>query len=376
MGEGGAREDALDHLSDASRLDHTVSKVLLVRTGRANALGESLRAATWERLLTTVGVEVADVVAYASRWRLPPARAVVDVVRGRAVPELLALDAPAVLSAIERHRPDVCIAMTSRTYAPHLADVPWVLDFVDHLSENYRSRATATRHLRGVLLRGLGPAHERFERGMRGREVVTIAAGYADAQALRARWIPNLPPHIERQVESAHEPTHDLLFFGNLSYEPNVDAVERLGQMWPDIQRRRPGTTLLLGGRFPTRGVVDLARRSGWTLMPDFESVADLCSMARVGVAPLAVATGIQNKVLEAAAHGLPQVISVEASRGFGPHVPARVAALDHFADAALELLASKESAAEVALDARAVLDAHFDVREWATTALELISGA
>src|SRR6185369_16231898 len=102
----------------------------------------------------------------------------------------------------------------------------------------------------------------------------------------------------------------DMLFFGTLTYPPNVEGLRQLARWWPTLVARRPDVTLLVAGARPGSEVVGLCERHGWALEPDFDSVASLCRRARVAIAPLPFAAGVQTKVLEAAAAEIPQVVT------------------------------------------------------------------
>ena len=135
-------------------------------------------------------------------------------------------------------------------------------------------------------------------------------------------------------------PTHDVVFVGKLSYEPNVEAIERLARMWPIIERRRPSTTMLLAGARPTPQVLEVAERLGWTVEIDFPDLGELMGRVRVAAVPLVHASGIQTKVLDAAMYGVAQVMSPVAAEGLGPDFPTVVADGDErFVDAIVELL-------------------------------------
>jgi glycosyltransferase involved in cell wall biosynthesis len=75
--------------------------------------------------------------------------------------------------------------------------------------------------------------------------------------------------------------------------------------------------------------VTDIARRRRWTVHADFDDLAAEVGSARLGICPILHGSGIQNKVLEAAAHGLAQVVSPVALRGLDPGFPAVASADD-----------------------------------------------
>ncbi len=95
----------------------------------------------------------------------------------------------------------------------------------------------------------------------------------------------------------------DLIFVGNMSYAPNVEAVKYLvSEILPLLN---PQTKLLIAGASPSKEVVKLASNqvtvSGWV-----EDIRDAYKNAKVFVAPLFIGTGLQNKLLEAMSMELP----------------------------------------------------------------------
>jgi glycosyltransferase involved in cell wall biosynthesis len=100
-----------------------------------------------------------------------------------------------------------------------------------------------------------------------------------------------------------------LVFTGNMGYEPNVDAV-----VWfvehclPRIREAVPEVKLAIAGARPSRAVQELAREPGVQVTGFVESMPATLNAAEIAVAPLRSASGIQNKILEAMACGLPVV--------------------------------------------------------------------
>ncbi len=144
--------------------------------------------------------------------------------------------------------------------------------------------------------------------------------------ALNLVVIPNgvdLPP--ERTTNEGSE-APQLLFVGNFAYAPNRDAAFRLAErIFPAIRARHPAAQLWLVGAAPPAEMRALASESirvtGY--VPD---VQPYLARATVFVCPLRFGTGIQNKLLEAFAHGLPVVttsLSVAGIAGVvdGQHV-------------------------------------------------------
>ena len=352
-----------------------MTRVSIVYLGRAAGMGEERRVATWRAVLGGAGFEVATVplLAVAGR-RVPAPRALLATATGAVVPETLAWSSARAIDAIAAQRPDVVVTITARAHDPAFATIaPVVLDYVDRLSVSYRDRAAIDGHrLRRVGFSALARTMARVERAPRGASAL-VAAGWADADVLGATWMPNIVEPMA-PLDSA-QVDHDLLFFGNLSYHPNVAAIEQLAALWPALLRVRPATTMLVAGAHPSPVTVNLVRALGWTLAEDFPSLPAVLSRARLAVAPLEHVAGIQNKVLEAAAAGLAQVVSPSALAGFGTALPAVVAdSDDRFVEHVAALLNDDARRSDLGAAARAHVTEHYSAAAWAGPVEQLLA--
>ncbi len=109
----------------------------------------------------------------------------------------------------------------------------------------------------------------------------------------------------------------DLVFTGRMDYRPNVDAVQWFAQaVMPALRQRRPAARFWIVGSAPSREVTDLAALAGVQVTGRVPDTRPYLAHADVVVAPLRIARGIQNKVLEAMAMGRPVVATPEAFEG------------------------------------------------------------
>jgi len=104
-----------------------------------------------------------------------------------------------------------------------------------------------------------------------------------------------------------------VIFTGAMDYLPNVDAVEHYcTDIFPAVSRAVPGARFLIVGLNPTSAVRRLGELPGVTVTGAVPDVRPYYRQSAVSVAPLRIARGIQNKVLEAMAMGRP-VITTDA---------------------------------------------------------------
>jgi hypothetical protein len=351
-----------------------MSRVALVSLGRDQAMGEVRRVASWRQLFTAAGAEVVELPLAPDRR--PHVDGVVAVARGDAPPERLAWSGSRVREAVADVDPDVVVVVSTRAFDPRVvgARATVVLDQVDSLARSYHDRAAIVDGLpRRVGYRTLAALHARVERRIRSAGVRRVAAGWSDALTLGAEWVPNLVDPTLAPLPGA-APDTDVLFFGTLRYPPNVDALERMGRLWPALQAARPGTTALVAGSAPTARVVELCRGHGWELVAGFSSLPEVAARARVAVAPLTRVAGIQNKVLDAAMVGLAQVVTPAALEGFAPGFPLAGHGSDEaFVTEVVRLLDAPGVAAAETEVVRAHVAAEYGAEHWQQWATEVL---
>jgi sugar transferase (PEP-CTERM/EpsH1 system associated) len=144
----------------------------------------------------------------------------------------------------------------------------------------------------------------------------------------------------------------DLLFVGNMGYPPNADAAEVLvREVLPHVRERFPETRVLIAGATPTARVRRLAgvgvEVTGWV-----DDIAGCYARARVFVNPMRFGTGLQNKLLQAMAMGVPCVSTPMGDRALGaaPHGLRIATDPSAIAAACVELLADPVAARELGL--------------------------
>lgn len=120
---------------------------------------------------------------------------------------------------------------------------------------------------------------------------------------------------FEQYKYEGQEKIYDLIFAGNMSYAPNVDAAEFIvKQILPNLLSQFPNLRLVLCGANPAPRVRALqgphVTVTGWV-----DSIAEYYAQSKIFIAPMRLGTGLQNKLLEAMATQLPCVTSPLAGK-------------------------------------------------------------
>ena len=140
-------------------------------------------------------------------------------------------------------------------------------------------------------------------------------------------------PAIAQQAPYATDRLN-FVFTGTMDYPPNVDAVRWFAlEILPLIRRRAPDAQFHVVGSSPAPEVRALAAESGVFVTGRVPDVRPYVAFATAGVAPMRIARGIQNKVLEAMAMGRPVVVTPDALEGIDAE-PGRELLLADGADA------------------------------------------
>ncbi|MCS6947477.1 MAG: TIGR03087 family PEP-CTERM/XrtA system glycosyltransferase [Steroidobacteraceae bacterium] len=211
--------------------------------------------------------------------------------------------------------------------APYVQEIPArvkILDFGDMDSQKWREYS---RHRRlpwalGYWLEAV--KLERTERLLAGRFDLSTCTTAAEWRSLRdlgapgeSDWFPN---GVDGEFFAPSEEPYDpdlVAFVGRMDYFPNQQAVLTFcDEILPELQRLRPGTRFAIVGADPPPRIRALGQRPGVTVTGSVPDVRPLVRRAALTVAPLEIARGTQNKILESMALGVPVVCSRQAAGG------------------------------------------------------------
>lgn len=268
--------------------------------------------------------------------------------RRRAVPALIAgrplthafLDSPElgrhIGDALAAHRPDVvlayCSGMARLAITPPLDAYPFVLDMVDIDSAKWAALAAARPAfdpLRFVYYREARRLRQ-FERVATERAFATVVVNSRE-ESLLAELTPAARIEIagngidddafRRMGRATPDPV--VVLCGVMNYEPNERAaIWLIEAVWPQVHVQRPDARLVIVGSAPTARLRDAAsKHRSVRVTGTVDDVRPYLWQAAVSVAPMTVARGVQNKVLEAAAAGLPIVVTPQVMAGLPTEV-------------------------------------------------------
>jgi sugar transferase (PEP-CTERM/EpsH1 system associated) len=276
----------------------------------------------------------------------------------------LLLDSPAMRPALDRAltgwKPDAVLAYCSGvaplSLAAPLDGIPFVLDMVDVDSAKWAAFADAAGFPRSWVYRREARCLSAFEaRAVQAAFAATVVNERERATLLKV--CPGAAVHVSpngvdvEALTPPQGPSEDdrVIFSAVFDYAPNADgAVWFARHVWPRVRAARPSARLTLAGSSPTSAVRRLADDPSIEVTGRVEDMRPYLWRSAVAVAPIFQSRGVQNKVLEAAAAGLPSVVTSTVGDGLPKEVlPAcRIADTpDAFAAAVIDLLSLTPSA-------------------------------
>jgi len=225
---------------------------------------------------------------------------------------------------IAKHKPDMLFGQLLRVaeYIRH-KDTPKAIDYQDIFSYGMKRRADVasfvTRPIYNMEYRRLS----RYEAAIFDDFDVKTIISEPDRKLFphekrdEILIVPNGVDH-DYFKPMEREKKYDLVFTGNMSYPPNVNAVEYLAnEILPIVWKTLPEAKMYIAGATPDPRVKKAASNkiivSGW-----LDDIRDAYAQSRVFIAPMRIGTGLQNKLLEAMSMRLPAITSPLANASLG----------------------------------------------------------
>lgn len=250
-------------------------------------------------------------------------------------------------------------------YVPKLNGIRFVMDFVDMDSAKFAEQAKAAKGATRLILAREAKRLQAFEAATARRADVSLFVSRAEADlfegatGIRTEVLENgidldhFAPDVVAPVDA---PTPLIVFTGQMDYGPNIEAVTGFVR---DVLPRLEGVTFAIVGRAPTAAVQALASPRV-IVTGEVSDTRPWLAAADIVVAPLKLARGVQNKVLEAMAMAKPVVASSSAALGIDAIDGRDLIVADDPADMINALLRDPERRRALGLSARARMVARY----------------
>ena len=210
-------------------------------------------------------------------------------------------------------------------YAERAVGLPKLLDMVDVDSVKWEQYSQYASWPRNLIWRLEAKRLSRYESSLaktfdrivltteKEAEIFASIAGGTQASVVRMGIDPNEAAKVS--IPKADAPT--LIFTGQMDYFANVDGIVHFtNETLPLLRLKFPDLRFLIVGRSPSREILGLGTLPGVTVTGEVDDVRPYLAQSWIFVAPLRIAQGVQTKVLQAMAMGLPVVASHRVMTG------------------------------------------------------------
>jgi polysaccharide biosynthesis protein PslH len=206
--------------------------------------------------------------------------------------------------------------------------LPRILDLVDVDSDKWAQYATRSRRPLSWIWQAEGHRLQTWECKLVSTFFTTCVCTDSEARLLLSKNPSGRIDVLQNSVdidyyrpdtvtisETIRQLQPYVIFTGSMDYFPNIDAVQFFArEVFPLIRNLSPDLRFVIAGRNPSREVARLAETPGIHLTGDVPDMRPYLRAAAVAVAPMRIARGVQNKILEALAMDVPVVSSPMAA--------------------------------------------------------------
>lgn len=226
---------------------------------------------------------------------------------------------------IEKHLPKhiFCQLVRVTEYVRKYTIIPKTLDYMDALSKGVERRIEKAPFYFRPFVQLEARRLAQYEQEVFADFENHVIISEQDKQLIdhpRQSEIAVIPNGVDLDFFKPQESTkeYELVFTGNMSYQPNVESARFIAQqILPLVRKSIPNARVLISGANPAPAVKSLASKSvtvsGWVA-----DIRDSYACGTVFLAPMQIGTGLQNKLLEAMAMKLPCVTSELANNALG----------------------------------------------------------
>lgn len=255
-------------------------------------------------------------------------------------------------------------------YVAHVQGVPKILDFGDMDSQKWFEYANYKPFPLSLGYRLEGAKMLAAEKRLAKCFDLCTATTRAEWETLNAYgtgvdtdWFPN---GVDAEFFCPTDEPYDaetISFIGRMDYYPNQEGMARFcKQVWPLLISQRPGMKLLIVGADPSPAMRKLGDVPGVTVTGSVPDVRPFIRKSALMVAPLSIARGTQNKILEAMAMGVPVVTSSVAAGGVDAQADAHFLVADTpqaCADAVLQIVGNPAERSRLSVAGRQRMLSH-----------------
>lgn len=222
----------------------------------------------------------------------------------------------------------VVFSSSMAQYARVTGKIPKVLDLVDVDSDKWLQYANQGAWPWSWLWRREARLLGEYESSLVAEFSNTVVCTDAESRLLRSKASTGRISVLQNFLDAnaycpSDQPLPDFIrawqpyvvFSGSMDYRPNIDAVRYFcAEVLPLVRKRLPELRFVIAGRNPSRSILALKSNSNIQVTGAVSDIRPYLWGAAIAVAPMRIARGVQNKILEALASGIPVITTTAAA--------------------------------------------------------------
>lgn len=190
--------------------------------------------------------------------------------------------------------------------------IPKIIDLIDSMQLNLQRRILLESPLKKMILSEELRRISNYECNIGKFFNHMIVVANNDKEVIPGDNVSVISNGVDTEYFSPKQdssPTYNLIFSGNMGYEPNINAVKWFAEKcFPIIQDKIPNVTWCIAGGNPTPDIKKVGHNKNITVTGRVDSMPQFLNTASVAITPMQSGSGMQNKILEAMACALPVV--------------------------------------------------------------------
>jgi glycosyltransferase involved in cell wall biosynthesis len=222
-----------------------------------------------------------------------------------------------ILKEIRLNPPDLIICQLIRMaeYVKDIKDIPKIIDYVDAISFGLKGRVSKENFLMRIILNNEYERVLKYEQELSNKfdaQLITTERDYNKINIHDKKKLHIVPISIDSEYFISQfapfKKEYDLLFVGNMEYPPNEDAaLFIINEILPLLKLKFSSIKLCIAGSSPSKKLLKFNSSeviiTGWV-----DDIKVLYQQSKIFIAPMRLGSGVQIKLLQALAIGIPSI--------------------------------------------------------------------
>lgn len=252
-------------------------------------------------------------------------------------------------------------------YGLSINNTPKIIELIDSMILNMSRRIKVEGYFKSLLLKEELKRLIKYEKYIAEKYMRSIVVAEEDKKTINASNTKVISLAVDTDSFNAINPilnNYTLVFSGNMSYFPNENAIIWfIEKCFPLIKNKFPSVKLKIAGANPSKKLFAYLGDDSIKITGFVDNLAIELQNSQIAIAPMQVGSGMQFKVLQALACGLP-VVATSLGKGSisdnGYNIFKISDTPEEFANSCLELLTNFSACQDMSLQAVSFIKNHY----------------